>query len=261
MANATHEGPPGAERPGEAPVVQKAEVREFKFANDQEPYGFVNIGARVCHVIPGTLAGGLGVQPGWYIALIDGEKLYGATINLRRTIPAVTTEEVHDCLRSRRAAALRQDSPVRIIFWTAPMMVQRPEAAPKLEAGSVKELKQILVHKYGSVVAAWREAMDKDGSGTLDYKEFLAACREVGFSGSLKKVYSELDRDGSGQISLRELDPTCEMDFTIGLCACCRLPNPCERHTVEDQRRLTLKIRKKELEEDGVCNVFDVEVG
>mmetsp|Transcript_160082 Transcript_160082/g.282259 ORF Transcript_160082/g.282259 Transcript_160082/m.282259 type:complete len:145 (+) Transcript_160082:199-633(+) len=94
MANATHEGPPGAERPGEAPVVQKAEVREFKFANDQEPYGFVNIGARVCHVIPGTLAGGLGVQPGWYIALIDGEKLYGATINLRRTIPAVTTEEV-----------------------------------------------------------------------------------------------------------------------------------------------------------------------
>lgn len=237
------------------------QIVDFKFTSEEEPYGFVNIGSRVCEVVPGTLAENYGVRSGWYIAIVAGEKLHGATVNLRRTVPAVTTDEVRDCLRRRRAEAMKRDCSVRVIFWISPTMIERPVVQEGFCADSIREFKRVLVQKYGSLVAAWREALDKDGSGSLDYQEFLLACREVGFEGSLKQAYNEMDKDGSGLISLRELDPTCEMDFTIGRCCVCKLPNPCEKHTNEDQKAFTLKLRHKELTEDATCDVYDVEVG
>jgi len=67
-------------------------------------------------------------------------------------------------------------------------------------------LKQ-LKHRYGNLPRAWRLVLDLDGSGSITYNEFAMACRNVGFEGSLKKLWQQFDDDGSGVISLFEVDP------------------------------------------------------
>eukprot|EP00747_Dinoflagellata_sp_TGD_P056952 gnl/TRDRNA2_/TRDRNA2_150371_c0_seq1.p1 gnl/TRDRNA2_/TRDRNA2_150371_c0~~gnl/TRDRNA2_/TRDRNA2_150371_c0_seq1.p1 ORF type:complete len:264 (-),score=52.22 gnl/TRDRNA2_/TRDRNA2_150371_c0_seq1:104-862(-) len=236
------------EEAADASLADTSEVRSFKFDSEKEKYGFVNVGAKVCEVTPDSLADRLGVRPGWYVALVDGEELLGATSNLCRRMPTVTTEEVRSLLREKRCLSVRQDRPVEITFWTAPARPHSPrleDYPEELRAESVEDLKNILVELYGSIIAAWDEALDVDGSGTLDYKEFVAACRTVGFKGSLKKIYSDLDKDGGGSISIHELDPTCKMDFSKGLCFVCTLPNPCEKHSDAEQQRMALRSRKK----------------
>merc|ERR1719210_1858368 len=84
------------------------EVREFRFASEDDLYGFVNIGARVCQVIPGSPASKLGVLPGWYVAAVDGEELPGAMVGICRRVPGITTDELRERLRMRRAAAVRR---------------------------------------------------------------------------------------------------------------------------------------------------------
>lgn len=239
-----------AERTSPGPVA----TVEFQFSSPTDGYGFVNVGAKICDVVPGSLAGSLGVLPGWYLAQIDGEELPGAMSGMCRRPPQVTTDDVKARLKARRAEAFSGDAvkPVRLTFWTNPSQrVQEALQEEPMEASSVDALKFILVQKYGSVVAAWNEVLDTDGSGQLSYKEFLDACRVVGFTGKLRHVYDELDKDGSGVISLTELDPTCAMDFTQGRCAVCTLPNPCKLHREEAQKRHTVNMRKT-LESGGI---------
>jgi len=238
--------PPKPSRPPPpAPAPQASSVElEFAFSSAQDLYGFVNVGAKICEVVPGSLASRLGVAQGWHIARVDGEYLFGAWENLCRKIPSVTTDEVRELLGARRTAALRAGRPVVISFWTSPRPSHDLIEDESFEASTSEELKHILICKYGSLVSAWETALDADNSGELDYKEFVAACRAVGFTGSLKNAYSELDKDGQGTISLSELDPTCKMDFSKGRCAVCTLPNPCERHDAHDQKRITLEKRR-----------------
>mmetsp|Transcript_6319 Transcript_6319/g.15743 ORF Transcript_6319/g.15743 Transcript_6319/m.15743 type:complete len:249 (+) Transcript_6319:19-765(+) len=228
-----------------ASMAQPVEVRDFRFASSDDLYGFVTVGAKVCELVPRSLAYNLGVRPGWYVAAVDEQELPGAMRRLVRRVPAVSTDVVRDLLRSRRAEAVRRGgASVKLTFWTSPApCLEEREEDEGLEADSVDELKRILVEMYGSVYTAWNEALDKDGSGQLSYPEFVAACREVGFSGSLKRVYQELDKDNSGVISINELDPTCAMDFAKGRCVVCTLPNPCQLHVAEEQRMLALENR------------------
>jgi hypothetical protein len=219
--------------------------KNFLFSSTSDSFGFVNVGAKICEVLKGSIAHELGIQPGWHLASVDGIEFNGATTGLRRTIPSVTTDEVHALLRSRREIAVASGTPVEILFWTqaTSSRVEYEDIVP-LEAHSVEELKAILIARYGSIVQAWTEVLDTSGDGQLDYKEFLAACRIIGFEGSLKKVYRELDKDGSGQISLNELDPTFQMDFTKGRCAICTLLNPCDKHTAKEQKTYLLAMRE-----------------
>lgn len=221
------------------------EIREFCFFTEAEKYGIVNVGAKVCEVIPGSLASESGVEVGWYIAAVNGHELLGATTCLCRTAPAVTTDEVKAVLRQRRAECLMHGRPVQITFWTAPSAVKIEYVeGPTLTAESLEVFKSILLEKYGSLVAAWTEHLDADGSGEMDYQEFVQACRAIGFQGSLKKVYREMDKDGSGSISLSELDPDVSMDFSRGRCVICTLPNPCEFHNEREQKKYLLAMRK-----------------
>jgi len=68
-----------------------------------------------------------------------------------------------------------------------------------------KGFKAHLQLKYGSLVAGWR-ALDTDGNVRLSHGEFLTACRKIGFHGNLKHLWKELHANGSGTISLKELD-------------------------------------------------------
>mmetsp|Transcript_32190 Transcript_32190/g.90604 ORF Transcript_32190/g.90604 Transcript_32190/m.90604 type:complete len:245 (-) Transcript_32190:32-766(-) len=233
-----------ADTPGKlGPVVEK----EFRFATDLEPFGFVNVGAKVCEVVHGSYASRLGVMPGWYVAAIDGEELQGAMVSLCRRVPMVTTDELRDKLRVRRHIAFERGTPVTLTFWTAaaPHCEEIEDEEEMLQARSVDEFRHVLVAKYGSVVAAWHEALDRDGSGELSYREFLDGCRAVGFKGPLKQIFSEFDMNGSGLVSIMELDPSCEMSCEVGRCIVCTLPNPCPRHGECEQKKHAMDMRHK----------------
>mmetsp|Transcript_32410 Transcript_32410/g.58940 ORF Transcript_32410/g.58940 Transcript_32410/m.58940 type:complete len:802 (+) Transcript_32410:84-2489(+) len=60
---------------------------------------------------------------------------------------------------------------------------------------------------------------DADGSGTLSFQEFRAACRVYGYEGSTKILFAALDCDqgtggpGQGQLSMKEIDFLDEWDL------------------------------------------------
>merc|ERR1719478_157376 len=74
-------------------------------------------------------------------------------------------------------------------------------------AKSLKAFKQLLATKYGSILGAWRRALDVSGDGKLSFMEFTNACRAIGYAGSVSKLWKQLDDDDSGVITLFELDP------------------------------------------------------
>jgi len=225
------------------------EIRSFFFSRMDQPYGFVNVGSKVCEVKEGTLADELGVKPGWHVAAVDGYELPQAIVGVRRCAPLVSTEDLRAWLRERRAWAIRSPGAVAVVlhFWRNPRPLYEQATMAeeeKLEAGSAEAFRQLLVGKCGSVAAAW-EALDKDGSGGLDYREFVEACRGMGFQGNLRKIFAELDPSGDGVISIRELDPACLLDTNVGRCAVCTLPNPCPRHSDEEQMARVRNMRHR----------------
>jgi len=68
------------------------------------------------------------------------------------------------------------------------------------------QFKKLLIDSYGTYVRAWREGLDRDHNGLLDYSEFKVACTDVGYASSIKVLWKELDANKNGTVSLRELD-------------------------------------------------------
>lgn len=69
------------------------------------------------------------------------------------------------------------------------------------------EFCKVLTSKYGTITRGWRVAMDTDNSGSLDFREFVAALKKIGFTGNYRTLWHNLDTDQSGYIGLPELDP------------------------------------------------------
>jgi len=70
---------------------------------------------------------------------------------------------------------------------------------------SVDRFKQMLVVKYGSLYSAWRHALDVDQNGVLTQVDFAKACQFLGVK-AVTSLWSQLDVQMTGQISLKELD-------------------------------------------------------
>lgn len=74
------------------------------------------------------------------------------------------------------------------------------------KATGVEELLEILKAKYGTLMRAWRVALDTDESGLLDFREFSSALSAIGYVGNMRTLWFNLDDDNSGAISLNEID-------------------------------------------------------
>jgi len=83
-----------------------------------------------------------------------------------------------------------------------------------LPAKTLKELKRTLVNQYGSLMKAWKEGLDRDGSGTISFDEFCEAAKRIGFLGDVKSCWKKLDVDGSGEVSLNEFAPEADEAMT-----------------------------------------------
>lgn len=75
------------------------------------------------------------------------------------------------------------------------------------ENTDVDEFRQVLKRKFGSITRAWRIGLDADNSGLLDFMEFCAATKAIGYTGDLRTLWFNMDMDNSGNITLNELDP------------------------------------------------------
>jgi len=74
-------------------------------------------------------------------------------------------------------------------------------------AATLKDFKVALIQRFGTIVCAWRVALDSDGNGRLSFGELCEALRWLSFHGDMKQLWNDLDKDASGLISLDELDP------------------------------------------------------
>merc|ERR1712178_186195 len=83
----------------------------------------------------------------------------------------------------------------------------KAEKRNTLGAHTVEEFRKKLEIMCGNLVRAWRLKLDLDGSGIITYNEFGPAVRSVGYEGSIKELWSALDTDDGGVVSLYELDP------------------------------------------------------
>lgn len=65
-----------------------------------------------------------------------------------------------------------------------------------------------LTRKYGNIPRAWRFLFDLDESGKISRTEFITAARDgSNYRGDILGLFGLMDEDGSGIITLNELDP------------------------------------------------------
>jgi Ca2+-binding EF-hand superfamily protein len=83
---------------------------------------------------------------------------------------------------------------------------KREHAAKDLAAQGVGSLKRLLVHKHGTMTAAWRTSLDIYGNGRLPFGEFCNAMRRIGFAGDIQQCFKELDKEEKGSVTLKDLD-------------------------------------------------------
>lgn len=70
-----------------------------------------------------------------------------------------------------------------------------------------EEFKELCIRKYGSIIAAWRNCLDRDANGKLTFNEFCQALRRLGYVGGLKALWQQFDANDKGYVTLRDLDP------------------------------------------------------
>jgi len=73
--------------------------------------------------------------------------------------------------------------------------------------------KKVLVQRCGSLLQAWRRALDLDGNGKITFGEFVVALGRLGLHGDIKGLWKQLDVKGKGWLVFADLDP--EIDAQI----------------------------------------------
>jgi len=69
------------------------------------------------------------------------------------------------------------------------------------------ELHELLERRYGSVAAAWRQALDPLGQLQLSREELAKRVRAVGFGGDIRLLWKQLAKEESGFVTLHDFDP------------------------------------------------------
>merc|ERR1719326_67857 len=82
----------------------------------------------------------------------------------------------------------------------------------KAKVRPVDRFKRLLLGSYGNYVRAWREGLDFDKNGRLDFEEFRRCCSDIGYPGPRREVWEQLDVNDTGEVTLGEIDePTAVM--------------------------------------------------
>mmetsp|Transcript_45615 Transcript_45615/g.120613 ORF Transcript_45615/g.120613 Transcript_45615/m.120613 type:complete len:252 (+) Transcript_45615:21-776(+) len=215
-------------------VTSQDETHEvtFQFVDGSEPYGMELNGGKVIGVVPGSLAEKLGVQESWCIAQVGATLLTGTFDGERRTLAAVTTDEIKALLRKHRGP----EKSVFMVFWTRYGKWPPPRSQDKeYHAATAEDLRRLLLSKYETTGNAW-EQLDPEDKKTLTQVEFCKGIQDMGITCNFAKVLVDIDPTDSHKITLEMLDPFNSFDPSKGKCQVCTLPNPCRSHSPSEQR-------------------------
>jgi len=104
--------------------------------------------------------------------------------------------------------------------WAKPVEQWLPPVSAPEEKDWRRQFKTLLLKSYHNYVRAWRQGLDRDRNGQLDYSEFKMAVKDVGFAGNARELWHQLDENGNGVVSLWELDlDTAELLHDFHECA------------------------------------------
>lgn len=84
----------------------------------------------------------------------------------------------------------------------------------KLDEGAISASKRaahetsqfLLKSLYRNPLTAWLHSFDRDGNEKIDFHEFEDGMKALAYEGSVLKLWKDLDIDGSGELSLDEID-------------------------------------------------------
>ncbi|CAE8583926.1 unnamed protein product [Polarella glacialis] len=76
-----------------------------------------------------------------------------------------------------------------------------------------KSLRSLLVNRYGTMPAAWKHCLDLRNNGFVGFVEFSKAMRMVGFKGSPRELWAELEKDEKGHVTLEAFDAQAFQDI------------------------------------------------
>jgi Ca2+-binding EF-hand superfamily protein len=83
----------------------------------------------------------------------------------------------------------------------------RATAARTKGTNTLEGLREHLKRRYGNLIRAWRLAIDIEGTWKLSFNDFGPAIRRLGYEGSIRQMWTELDADSDGVVTLREFAP------------------------------------------------------
>lgn len=86
-------------------------------------------------------------------------------------------------------------------------------AEPNEEAAQT--FKELLRKKFKHFVHAWKVCLDPIGIGKVSWAQFKQGAQRIRFNGDLPGCWAYMDQDGSGAITLREIDPE-SADLMVG---------------------------------------------
>lgn len=72
---------------------------------------------------------------------------------------------------------------------------------------ALQELKALLIEAYDHPLRAWRCLLDTDDSNSIDYGEFVKACRKCRFGGNPATAWRALDKNLTGCVTMNQWDP------------------------------------------------------
>jgi len=84
----------------------------------------------------------------------------------------------------------------------------------RLGLHTVPGFREALKRRCGSVLGAWREALDLDGNGRITFGEFCRALHRLGFHGDVKGLFKQLDTRGNGYLLFEDLDKETHTQLT-----------------------------------------------
>mmetsp|Transcript_109247 Transcript_109247/g.216977 ORF Transcript_109247/g.216977 Transcript_109247/m.216977 type:complete len:538 (+) Transcript_109247:70-1683(+) len=69
----------------------------------------------------------------------------------------------------------------------------------------VADFQNFVRSRCGSLQSAWQELFDQAGTGSIEFNEFNAGCRALGYLGNVSRVWTLLDSNQNGSITLEQL--------------------------------------------------------
>jgi len=67
-------------------------------------------------------------------------------------------------------------------------------------------MKKLMAEKGESSLTSWFRHFDTNGNGKIDYEEFYSGLQRLNYVGDIKRLWREVDIDGSGEITFDEID-------------------------------------------------------